>query len=314
MKKIKRDRLLWLAIILILGLFMYFGLERYASILKKEDLEEAKKIEKIEKKRNTINNLQSSKLFGIKLGDSPISLLFQLKNLASSYGNLDKITEPSGLLKGTKFNFFTAGNFTVLLNDYIDDEGMQSQVEYCEDLYDKIGKQKNEYSCLKPIQKNKDFSKYYIKYHPYGDMKISSIFASLNKEYKNFNSCVKDLRPYVNVIVKRIKKDNPDKNIIIEDNFYPTENGKWNFPQVIFKYKGDETYHDDIWVLTIKGYCNDPIHKESFIEIEVPAFVPNYKVWSKVMKELSDKKELDLKNDFNKNASDKEFKIEKKGL
>ena len=76
----KRDHLLWGVIILILGSVIYFGLERYASILKKEDLKEAQRIEKIKnikiKRKAYMDKIKTISLFGIHFQDDVRKLAF----------------------------------------------------------------------------------------------------------------------------------------------------------------------------------------------------------------------------------------------
>jgi len=295
---VKKILIFIIIVILLFGFFFFWVVNK--------EIKSEKILEKRNYDKKIALNLRNSKLFGIKLGDDALSLLFQLKSLGSTYGNLDKVMEPSGLLKGTRFDFLMGTDFSILLNDFIDETTMEQQVKDCEKLYEEIGKIKDEYSCIKPIQKNKNISKYYIKYHPYGDKKISSIVGSLDNTNKDTDLCVKDLKPYANIIAKRIKKENPDENIVKEDNFYPKEYKGNQFPQIKFKY------NDNI-ILTINGYCYVNL-KESFIGISSPLLSPTIHVYWKIIKELKDEKELDLKNNFDEDVKNKESLIETKGL
>ena len=291
MKKMKRDHLLWGVIILILGSVIYFGVERYVSIQKKESLKEslkeAEKEAELKQTQTTAYNLEVSKLFGIKLGDSAIRLISGLNNLEPTDEEYLNWFEPSGLLKGTNSDFLNLGEFVLKLNDFISGETLDWLVLY----------------------QNKDFEDYYIKYQPYGDYKITSIIGSLKKGTINYGDCVKALRPYATVIAERIKKENPDKHIIIEDNFFPEIEGEPNSAQIVFKYKKKKSYLDGTWILSLKPYCRD---YKPYIELAASRLKIKLKTYRQIWKKINEQKELDYKKEFDDKAN--ESKINKSGL
>jgi hypothetical protein len=291
---------------IIFLLFAYF-VTAFFAVYYFDEKEKTERIEKHEKYIKITSGLRNTKIFGIQLGDKADILLFQLGNIPTSYGNQDEVFDDSGLLKGTILHFLRPPNFTIPLDDFINEIGMEQAVRDCLALYEEMGKSKDEYSCLKPIQKNKDFSKYYISYHPYGDKKISSIIGKLEKDYKNSDNCVENLKPYANVIVKNIRKNNPNENIVLEDNFYPIENKGDQFPHIKFIYNKET-------ILTIDGYCLNHL-QSSFIGISDNSLsIDISKKYFKIIQKVNKNKKLMKKNDFDNNVEEKEKVINKQGL
>jgi hypothetical protein len=285
----KRDHLLWIIIITILCTVGYLGYERHSSIKKEEARIKAEEIAEIKQSQTTFDNAVASKLFGITLGDSAIKLISGLNNWEPSDKEYNKWFEPSGLLKGTKNDFLSLGEFTLKLNDFISGETLDWLVLY----------------------KNRDFEDYYIKYQPYGDYKITSIIGSLKKGARYYDDCIKDLRPYATVIIERIKKENPDKHIIMEDMFFPEIEGKHNYAKVVFKYKKRKSFLDGKWILRINSYCRE---YNSYIELAAPSLRIELKTYQQIMKRINEKKELDLKKEFDETAKESKPEIDKSGL
>ena len=285
----KRDHLLWVIIITILCTVGYLGYERHSSIKKEEARIKAEEIAEIKQSQTTFDNAVASRLFGITLGDSAIKLISGLNNWEPSDKEYNKWFEPSGLLKGTKNDFLSLGEFTLKLNDFISGETLDWLVLY----------------------KNRDFEDYYIKYQPYGDYKITSIIGSLKKGARYYDDCIKDLRPYATVIIERIKKENPDKHIIMEDMFFPEIEGKHNYAKVVFKYKKRKSFLDGKWILRINSYCRE---YNSYIELAAPSLRIELKTYQQIMKRINEKKELDLKKEFDETAKESKPEIDKSGL
>ena len=292
----RRDHLLWGIIILILGLVIYFSVEREASDKKKVDQIEADRQSEIKANRLINKGLESSSLFGIRLGDSAVALRLSLKYGRPKSGNswsseyVDKIIEPTGLIKGTEANRLGSFGFTLKLNDFIDPSIHNGVFIYLND----------------------DFEDYYIKYQPYGTGKINSIMASLKTEWKwdGNETCVKDLRPYALAVAERIKKENAFEEIVVEDRFYLKIKGEHNFPQILFKNNKFKSTGE--YILAIKGLCQGST-KEVFLELTANRLSVPYEKWSEIMKKIREQKELDLKKEFNDDAN-KGKKIDKSGL
>jgi len=288
----KKDHLLWGVIILIFCSFVYFGFERHASIKKEEARIKAEEIAEIKQSQTTFDNAVASKLFGIKLGDSAIKLISGLNNWEPSDKEYENWFEPSGLLKGTKNDFLSVAEFTLKLNDFISGETLDWLVLY----------------------KNKDFENYYIKYQPYGDYKITSIIGSLKTSHRDYDKCVKALRPYATVIAERIKKQNPDKHIVMEDMFFPKIDGEHNYAKILFKYKKRKSYLDGKWILTLQSHCNPFSDGKSYIELKAPSLRIELKTYQQIMKRINEQKEIDLKKEFDENAKEAKPEIDKSGL
>ena len=293
----RRDHLLWGIIILILGLVIYFSVEREASDKKKVDQIEADRQSEIKANRLINKGLESSSLFGIRLGDSAVALRLSLKYGRPKSGNswsseyVDKIIEPTGLIKGTEANRLGSFGFTLKLNDFIDPSIHNGVFIYLND----------------------DFEDYYIKYQPYNTGKIYSIFANLKTEGKldTYETCVKNLRPYAVAVAERIKKENPFEEIVVEDRFYPKMNGEHNNPQIFFKNITFSKATPE-FILTINGRC-ELGNIKYFLELTAQKNGVPYKKWEAIMDKIKDQKELDLKKEFNNDAN-KEKKIDKSGL
>jgi hypothetical protein len=293
----RRNHLLWGVIILILGSFIYFGVERWASIQKKEDQIKADRQSEIKANRLINKGLESSSLFGIRLGDSAVALRLSLKYGRPKSGNswsseyVDKIIEPTGLIKGTIVNRAGAFGFTLKLNDLIDPS-----------IHNGVF-----------INLNDDFEDYHIIYQPYGTGKIYGIFASLKTEggRDTYETCIKRLRPYAVAVAERIKKENPFEEIVVEDRFYPRIDGEYNRPQIFFKNITFSKATPE-FILIINGWCEIKNNKPTLELIAQRNGVP-FKKYSAIMKKIRDQKELDLKKEFNDDAN-KEKKIDKSGL
>jgi hypothetical protein len=291
----KRDHLLYGIIILILGSFIYLGVERWASIQKKEDQIKADRQSEIKANRLINKGLESSSLFGIRLGDSAVALRLSLEYGKPKSGNswgseyIDKVIEPTGLIKGTNKNS-GAYDFTLKLNDFIDPSIHNGVFIYLND----------------------DFENYYVKYQPYGTGKIYSIMASLKTEWKSdgYETCVKDLRPYALAVAERIKKENSFERIVMVDNFYPKIDGEHNFPKILFQNNIFKSTGESI--LSIKGVCQSST-REVILELTAVRNGVPFKKWQAIMKKIRDQKELDLKKEFNEDANKKK-KIDKSGL
>lgn len=292
----KEKSILWFVLAIILLVF-YWGYERISSIKDEEERLKAEKEFEIYKESKVFERLESTSLFGIKINDSAIALLLDFKHYGTplkkefwTEEDYSKIMDKTGLLKGTIINFLGTPNFTLKLNDFFDPN-----------VHNGIF-----------IDLNENFDDYYIKYQPYQTGKISTVFASLKTEYVDHDKCVKDLRPYADIILERIKFQNPDKDIIITDNFYPKINGQHNYPSIKFGYKYNLNAFGDT-VLTIAGICSSSL-KKAFIEIEATAQAVDFKKHRKIMKKIREQKELDYKNEFNNSANEAKPEIDKSGL
>lgn len=292
----KRDHLLYGIIILIIGSFIYLGVERWASIQKKEDQIKADRQSEIKANRLINKGLESSSLFGIRLGDSAVALRLSLEFGKPKSGNswggeyIDKVIEPTGLIKGTNKNS-GANDFTLKLNDFIDPSIHNGVFIYLND----------------------DFENYYVKYQPYGTGKIYSIMASLKTEWKSdgYETCVKDLRPYALAVAERIKKENSFERIVMVDNFYPKIDGEHNFPKILFQNNIFKSTGENI--LSIKGVCQSST-REVILELTANRNGVPFKKWQAIMKKIRDQKEVDLKKEFNEDANKEKSKINKSGL
>jgi len=292
----KNRNLLWGTIIIIVCFFGYLNIDRWISKQKKEDQIEADRQLKIEKYDLINKKLETSTLFGIKLGDSAVALRLSLEYGKPKSGNswgseyIDKIIDPTGLIKGTDKNS-GAYDFTLKLSDFIDPSIHNGVFIYLND----------------------DFEDYYIKYQPYGTGKIYSIMASLKTEWKSdgFESCVKDLRPYALAVAERIKKENIFfKEIVVVDKFYPKINGEHNFPKILFQNNIFKSTGENI--LSINGICQSST-REVILELTAVRNGVPFKKWSAIMEKIREQKELDLKKEFNEDANKKK-KIDKSGL
>lgn len=259
--------------------------------------------------------LYSSKLFGIQINQEADWLLLSLQNIGATYGNVGKVFEDTGLLKNTEKFFLTGSGYSVQLNDFINEVGIEEARQFCIDAYKSIKKYTDneikkftEEDCSRPINKNKDFSEYHIKYHPYG-YKIWSIIGKLNKNFENKKECVQNLKPYANILFKTIREKNSNKDITVEDKFYPNE----KFPKISFnimtrtfnKKKGNLT------ILTIEGHC---LNKASYISLNAPLLKPSYGVFLEIEQKIRDKKKLNIKENFDEKAKDQEKSIDTQGL
>ena len=72
-----------------------------------------------------------------------------------------------------------------------------------------------------------------------------------------------------------------------------------------FKFTGE-------YILVIQGWCQGST-EEAFLELTANRLGVPYEKWSKIMKSITEQKELDLKKEFNNDAN-KEKKIDKSGL
>ena len=297
----KRDHLLWWPIIGIVLLIIYLGIQRWQSIQYQSERDKFKEktrtVKIYDKREMAIDSLQSSRLFGIKLGGDVIELISGLNNFEPTDEEYKNWFDPSGLIKGTKKDYFNTFQYSVLLNDFISRNGKALDWLF--------------------LYQNDDFSKYYVEYNPYSK-EISAVIASLKKEYTDHETCVKNLRPYVNLIVERIKKDNPDENLIIDDRFFPKLNGKENFPILWFKYKNKKNL-SDTFVLHLKAFCG--LNNESIIMLEAPMLQIDHKTYKRVLDDvsknlriISEKKDLKLKEKFIEDANKEKSKINKSGL
>ncbi len=252
--------------------------------------------------------LYSSKLFGIQINKEADILLFSLQDIAASYGNIDKVYQDSGLLKNTVKFFLSGSAYSVQLNDFINDAGIEEQRQFCIDLYNNISKKITEEDCLRPINKNKDFSEYHIKYHPYG-YKIWSIIGKLNKNFETKKECIQKLKPYANILSKKIRDTNSNENIIVEDKFYPNE----KFPKISFNIdtKTFSKRKITLTILTIEAHCLD---KASYISLNAPLLKPSYEVFSEIEQKIREKKKLNIKENFDEKAKEQEKSIDTQGL
>ena len=286
--------------IIIVIIYIVSGL-LYIEIEKRNNIKEIS--EKRERQVKITKGLYNTKLFGIKLQQETDILLFSIQNIASSYGNTDKVYQDNGLLKDTENLFYS--DYSVKLNSFINDEGMESTKQSCVDMYKKLEKENPEKLCIKPIIKNENFSDYYIKYHPYG-YRIWSIIGKLNKNHSDKDKCVEDLKPYANILMNNIKKQNTSERIVVEDKFYPTERN----PKIIFSYKS-EFYNNTFSILIIEGVCKN---NSSYISLSAPLLRPNADELKRIRKQIIENKKLNEKNEFDKNVSEKEKSIDTQGL
>ena len=286
--------------IIIVIIYIVSGL-LYIEIEKRNNIKEIS--EKRERQVKITKGLYNTKLFGIKLQQETDILLFSIQNIASSYGNTDKVYQDNGLLKDTENLFYS--DYSVKLNSFINDEGMESTKQSCVDMYKKLEKENPEKLCIKPIIKNENFSDYYIKYHPYG-YRIWSIIGKLNKNHSDKDKCVEDLKPYANILMNNIKKQNTSERIVVEDKFYPTERN----PKIIFSYKS-EFYNNTTSILIIEGVCKN---NSSYISLSAPLLRPNADELKRIRKQIIENKKLNEKNEFDKNVSEKEKSIDTQGL
>ena len=293
----KRNKFILWSILALILLAFYWGYDRFSSIKKEEERIKAEKEFEIYKESKIFERLESTSLFGIKINNSAIALLLDFKHYGTSLKkevwtkeDYSKIMDETGLLKGTIINFMGSTNFTLKLNDFFDPNIHNGVL----------------------INLNENFEDYYIKYQPYQSGKISTVLASLKTEYVDHNKCVKDLRPYADIILERIKFQNPNKDIIIKDYFYPKINGKFNYPSIRFGYKYNLNAFGDT-VLSIRGRCS-PSLKKAFIEIEATAQSVDLDKYRAIMKKIREQKELDFKNEFNNSAKEAKPEIDKSGL
>ena len=287
---------------LVVGVFIFLALFKYVEY--SENKKKLKEIsEKNERQIKAIQGLYSSELFGIKLQQQADILLFSIQNIASSYGNTEKVNQDNGLLKDTEKLFYS--DYSDKLNSLINDEGIESTNQSCVDMYTKLERENPEKLCIKPIIKNENFSKYYIKYHPYG-YGIWSIIGELIKNHSSKKECVEDLKPYANILMNNIKKLNSSERIIVKDEFYPTERN----PKIIFSYKS-EFYNNTFSILIIEGVCKN---NSSYISLSAPLLRPNADELKRIRKQIIENKKLNEKNEFDKNVSEKEKSIDTQGL
>jgi len=302
MKKIK------LLVIGIIFIFLALVATAFFKEWSETQKQEAEFLANQKKQYEVTQGLYSSKLFGIQINKEADILLFSLQDIAASYGNIDKVFEDTGLLKNTEKFFLTGIGYSVQLNDFINDVGIEEQRQFCIDLYNNISKKITEEDCLRPINKNKDFSEYHIKYHPYG-YKIWSIIGKLNKNFENKKECIQNLKPYANILFKKIRETNSNESIIVEDKFYPNE----KFPKISFNYENVSFVKKkrNLTILTIEGHCLD---KASYISLNAPLLKPSYEVFSEIEQKIRDKKKLNIKENFDKKAKEQEKSIDTQGL
>ena len=285
----KKNIILWSAFSFILLVFVW-GIINHLNIKEKEKIEEAKKLRELEKKEKILNNLETSRLFGISLGSSAIQLISGLNNFEPTDKEYYEWFEPTGILKGTLTN--TLGRFSLRLNDFISGKTLDWLFLY----------------------KNKDFDNYYINYQPYGDYKITTIFASLKKYHPSYEECIKALRPYATTISERIKKENPDDSVVVEDLFFPKIKGASNSAKIIFKYNKPRDYLDQKWILTISAYCGSYNDKKNYLQLNAPRLAIQYNTYQKIMKEINKQKEIESRNKFDEEADQNESSLDKTGL
>jgi len=262
---------------LVVGVLIFFVLFKYVEY--SENKKKLKEIsEKDERQRKAIQGLYSSKLFGIQLGQRADTLIFKLKNLASSNENKDKVFEDTGLLKDTEPNNVWVGFFySINLSDY--DNNI--------------------------LTKNDDFLDYYIGYHP-GNYEIYTVVGKLKKLYKGKEECVQNLKPYANVMLDKIRNKNSNERIVIEDKFYPSE----SVPKISFSYKS-EFYEKNITILTIKGHCEGSV---SLLSLNAPLIRPKTLDILLIEKRIKNKKKLKNKDNFDEEIKEKEKSIDTQGL
>jgi len=258
----KRDHLLWGVIILILGSVIYFGVERYASIHKKESLKEAQRIEKIKnikiKRKAYIENIKTISLFGIHFQDDVRKLAFY---------SSQEVTDRFGLYVGKQVD----ADIPILKRYSIE---------------------------IIPPNKNENFIEYYAYYSPF-TYEIFSIVGVLPKKFsdfldeedknldpnsltnldygkqnKAFNKCKEYVEPFISIIDDGIKS----KTNLVADNksfeeihkrqrgfsmIYRMNSGLnegWNFdgfPETYFNIKSK-----------YPKYITDKDHREPIIRLE----------------------------------------------
>ena len=288
---------------IIIFILLFFALGKYVQYSENQKI--YKEIsDKNERQSKIVSDLYSSKLFGIQLQQQADILLFSIQNLASSYGNRKKVYQDNGLLKNTENLFFY--DYSIKLNPFINDDGMENTKQSCVDMYKKLERKNPEELCIKPIIKNEYFTEYFIKYHPYG-YRIWSIIGKSNNTFENKEQCVQNLKPYANILMKKIRNENPSDRIVIEDKFYPSE----SIPIIRFLYKS-ESNNQKVTILSIEGNC---INKNSSsISLYAPLLQPNIDELKNIRKQIIEKKQLNQKEDFDNNVKEKEKSIDTKGL
>ena len=297
----KKKYIKWIiGFIIIVIIYIVSGL-LYIEIEKRNNIKEIS--EKRERQVKITKGLYNTKLFGIKLQQETDILLFSLQNVASTYGNIDKVYDEKGLIKNTENLFFY--DYSVKLNSFINDEGIENTRQSCVDMYKKLERENPEELCIKPIIKNENFSDYYIKYHPYG-YRIWSITGKLNKNHSDKDKCVEDLKPYANILMNNIKKQNTSERIVVEDKFYPSERN----PKIIFSYKS-EFDNDTTSTLIIEGICKN---NSSYISLSAPLLRPNSDELKRIRKQIIEKKQINKKENFDKSVKEKEKSINTQGL
>ena len=288
---------------IIIFILLFFALGKYVQYSENQKI--YKEIsDKNERQSKIISGLYSSKLFGIQLQQQADILLFSIQNLASSYGNKNEVYQDNGLLKNTENLFFY--DYSIKLNPFINDDGMENTKQSCVNMYKKLERKNPEELCIKPIIKNDYFTEYFIKYHPYG-YGIWSIIGKSYNTFENKEQCVQNLKPYANILMKKIRNENPSDRIVIEDKFYPSE----SIPIIRFLYKS-ESNNQKVTILSIEGNC---INKNSSsISLYAPLLQPNIDELKNIRKQIIEKKQLNQKEDFDNNVKEKEKSIDTKGL
>lgn len=288
---------------IIIFILLFFAFGKYVQYSENQKI--YKEIsDKNERQSKIISGLYSSKLFGIQLQQQADIFLFSIQNIASSYGNRNKVYQDNGLLKNTENLFFY--DYSIKLNPFINDDGMEDTKQSCVDMYKKLERKNPEELCIKPIIKNDYFTDYFIKYHPYG-YRIWSIIGKSNNTFENKEKCVQNLKPYANILMKKIRNENPSDRIVIEDKFYPSE----SIPIIRFLYKS-ESNNQKVTILSIEGNC---INKNSStISLYAPLLQPNIDELKNIRKQIIEKKQLNQKEDFDNNVKEKEKSIDTKGL
>lgn len=294
---------------IIIFILLFFALGKYVQYSENQKI--YKEIsDKNERQSKIISGLYSSKLFGIQLQQQADILLFSIQNLASSYGNKNEVYQDNGLLKNTENLFFY--DYSIKLNPFINDDGMENTKQSCVNMYKKLERKNPEELCIKPIIKNEYFTEYFIKYHPYG-YRIWSIIGKSNNTFENKEQCVQNLKPYANILMNKIKNDNPSERIIVDDKFYPNETK----PIIKFFYKSEinEALVLKNPILTIEGNCTKFISSYvPSISLNAPLLQPNIDELRKIRKQISEKINLNTKEDFDNNVKEKEKSIDTKGL
>ena len=309
----KRDRLLWLAVILILGLFMYFGLERYTSILKKEDLKEAQRIEKNKKikikRKAYMDKIKTISLFGIHFQDD-------VRYFVEDKYEFDE----NGIYIGKKFGKQFVGYFFDL--DYFNIE-------------------------IVPPNKNANFIEYYAYYDPrsYAVFKIVGVLPKkfsdfLDEEDKNldpnsltnldygkqnkaFNKCKEYVEPFISIIDEGIKSKT---NLVADDEsfnrihkrergftmLYRMNSGlndEWNFdgfPEAYFNIQSK-----------YPKYITNKDHREPIIRLKASCqnFYDDPNIYVSLSQDIFEGYMIsDLMDQFNKRVYEKKLKEEKELL